>query len=451
MKRLALAVLSLLVLSACSGSAGSQGPQGERGEAGLQGVSGPTGPTGPQGEVGPQGATGAPGGVGAVGAQGPAGSQGAVGPQGATGPQGIAGSQGIEGPPGPAGPGMAWRGAWDVATAYVIHDAVEHEGSSYVAVADGIASAPPSPDWSLLASIGATGAPGPQGVEGPQGLAGADGATGPEGPTGPQGDPGVPGPIGPVGPAGPPGAAGADGQSVTSQALPAGDSSCAAGGSAFTSSSGTTYACNGAPARGATYRLAVFETYDQMAGWLLGNNPLLFGGVNPSSWTDGNATASQMSGDKNVLRALFTEKRWAGKNALVYAQTYLQYSSTSGRVVLALFRIKNTTGSTILWAPYFYYTAYSGWGELASVTVNGATNWASGGGPGTYTASVNLSIPPGRTSTVVFVAAGSYGAQVAGGIFQRTTALAFYNDSLALPPGLELVDDLDTAAGGWEL
>lgn len=61
--------------------------------------------------------------------------------------------------------------------------------------------------------------------------------------TGPQGPPG---PRGPKGDAGPAGANGKDGVSVTSAALAAGDPNCPNGGSSFTASNGTTFACNGA-------------------------------------------------------------------------------------------------------------------------------------------------------------------------------------------------------------
>jgi hypothetical protein len=74
--------------------------------------------------------------------------------------------------------------------------------------------------------------PGPQGVEGPAGPAG------PQGPTGP---------AGPQGTTGPQGLAGRDGQSVTSLPLIFGDAVCAFGGTQFTTASGITYACSGAP------------------------------------------------------------------------------------------------------------------------------------------------------------------------------------------------------------
>jgi Collagen triple helix repeat (20 copies) len=68
------------------------------------------------------------------------------------------------------------------------------------------------------------------------------GPQGPQGLQGPQGAPGQPGANGQ------PGAPGADGHSVTSSTLASGDANCLDGGSQFTATSGTTYACNGAPA-----------------------------------------------------------------------------------------------------------------------------------------------------------------------------------------------------------
>ena len=182
-------------------------------------------------------------------------------------------------------------------------DAVAWNGSSYVALAPSTAIEPPATEWQLLASVGAegptgpTGAQGIQGVEGPIGPTGPEGPTGATGPTGPQGPIGLEGPMGPTGPAGTPGAAGADGVSVTSVALSAGDANCPHGGSQFTSASGDTYACNGTPAPGATYRYAVFDTYDNAWNWLMGNDPSMFGGVAPSTWTDNNGAAWNLSAD----------------------------------------------------------------------------------------------------------------------------------------------------------
>lgn len=75
--------------------------------------------------------------------------------QGDPGPEGPQGEEGDQGPQGE--PGLAWRGAWDSGTAYETDDAVEHEGSSYIAVADNQDSEPPSADWDLLAAAGEDG------------------------------------------------------------------------------------------------------------------------------------------------------------------------------------------------------------------------------------------------------------------------------------------------------
>jgi len=227
-------------------------------------------------------------------------------------------------------------------------------------------------------------------------LTNVSGAQGPVGPTGPAG------PQGPTGPAGPQG--------------PAGNS--------------------------ATYRWATFTTYDQANGWNMGNDANLFGGVTPSNWTDNGAIASQMSSDKEVLRTLFTQKGFAKQNAMIFSDDWYSYSSTNGKVVVVLFRIRNTTGSSILWNPYFYYSAYSAWGENASIALNGSNVWnvgTSGNG------SVSISIPAGRISSIIFVStSGPPGGSM------RNCKIGFYNNSLLLPMGLEFVDDLDTATGGWE-
>ena len=86
---------------------GPQGIQGVAGPAGPQGLVGPVGPIGPQGEQG---------------LQGPVGPEGQQGLTGATGPQGVKGDA-----------GLTWRGTWSSATAYVLGDAVEHNGASWFA------------------------------------------------------------------------------------------------------------------------------------------------------------------------------------------------------------------------------------------------------------------------------------------------------------------------------
>jgi len=197
---------------------------------------------------------------------------------------------------------------------------------------------------------------------------------------------------------------------------------------------------------GAVYRWAVWSTYNQSGGWYAGNNPALFGGVNPSNWGDGGYRAVHMSSDKDVLRTLFNKKGYAGKNATVWAEEWYSYSSTNSKHAAALFRINNTTENPITWNVYAYMTAYGGWGERASIAVNGTEVWYSGGS--TYSAahsfSQSITIPPGQVSTVIFVSSSTLPSNTRG-LF-----LAFYNDCLDLPEGLEYVDDLDTAADGWD-
>ena len=197
---------------------------------------------------------------------------------------------------------------------------------------------------------------------------------------------------------------------------------------------------------GAIYRWTVFSTYGQSGGWYANNDQAMFGGVRPSVWSDGNGMASQMSSDKEVLRTLFTRKGYGGKNAVVAADEWYSYSSTNCKHGAALFRIRNTTKSAINWPVSVYMTCYSGWGERASIALNGVDVWNSGGSNRlafTPPVSVNLLIPPSRTSTAIFVAGSSPTSQT------RSLYLAFTNNRLELPAGLEYVDDLDTATGGW--
>jgi hypothetical protein len=199
----------------------------------------------------------------------------------------------------------------------------------------------------------------------------------------------------------------------------------------------------------ATFRWNRFRTYDNSAwGWLMANNAAMYGGIAPSNWTNGSWYAWQMSTDKEVLRTLFINKAYAGKNAMVVSEVWPNYSSDDGMIATALFRIKNTTNGDIVWKPYYYFTGYGGWSEYASVTLNGASTWSSGG---TGSNNLSLTIPKNRTSTVIFVSAASTTTgHVGAGLYVRSCTLGFYNDSLALPTGLEFIDDLDTATGGWE-
>jgi hypothetical protein len=198
----------------------------------------------------------------------------------------------------------------------------------------------------------------------------------------------------------------------------------------------------------ATFRWAKFHTHQHsQLSWHMGNNAAMYGGQNPSNWTDGNALASSMSADKEVLRTLFIQRGYAGKNANICSELYSMHSSTNGLVCTALFRVKNTTANDITWTPHWYYTAYSGWSEQASVALNGTNLWNTGGVGNT---SLNIVIPKNRTSTVIFVSTSTSPYTYLSNEHERATILGFYNNSLALPAGLEFIDDLDTATGGWE-
>jgi hypothetical protein len=170
-------------------------------------------------------------------------------------------------------------------------------------------------------------------------------------------------------------------------------------------------------------------------------------GISPISWfgTNGNIT---LSSDKEVLRTFFNRKCYAKNNALIYSENYFVPNAASARYVLALFRIKNTTGSPISWTPNFYYTSsnFNPRSYYSYVYLNGVQAWLS---PTLSIGSANTTIilPEHRTSTVIFVSATGPSFNNSG-ISYKTCRMAFKN--LALQAGLEFVDDLDTALDGWD-
>jgi subtilisin-like proprotein convertase family protein len=206
----------------------------------------------------------------------------------------------------------------------------------------------------------------------------------------------------------------------------------------------------GTGAAGAIYRWNVWSTYGQAHGnWYAGNNSSLFGGVNPGTWGDGNGYAYSMSSSTDILKALFWRKGpniGSGmKNAMVYAHEWYYTSSTNSRHVGVFFRIRNTTAKNINWNACWYRTGYGGWGERASIALNGKKVWESSGNFGPHDKSCHTTtIPANRTSTVIFVNASSSGSGT------RSCFLAFYNDCLKLPSGLQYVDDLDSKPNGWD-
>lgn len=201
--------------------------------------------------------------------------------------------------------------------------------------------------------------------------------------------------------------------------------------------------------RRATYRWATWSTYGQAHGqWYAGNNSDMFGGVHPSHWGNSNARAYQISSNSDLLRTMFVRRGptiGTLKNATVFANEWYSYSSTNSRHVATLFRIRNNTDQAINWVPHWYRTGYGGWEERASIALNGDEVWQSSGNFGAHdNSSHSISIPPNRTSTVIFVASSSSESGT------RSCFMAFYNNSLVLPAGLEFVDDLDTKPNGWD-
>jgi hypothetical protein len=93
--------------------------------------------------------------------RGPQGEQGIEGPEGKRGIRGPQGThvRGDPGPPGPPGPqgekGLNWQGPWENRR-YQPDDAVEYQGSSWVATA-ATRSRPPGKGWDLLAQRGVDG------------------------------------------------------------------------------------------------------------------------------------------------------------------------------------------------------------------------------------------------------------------------------------------------------
>ena len=263
---------------------------------------------------------------------------------------------------------------------------------------------------------------------------------------------GAPGTNGTDGTNGTNGTNGIDGTSVTFVGYFSGNQNgCPNGGVTYAAGNPPVhaYVCNGLNGSGDTrvFRYMTFDTYLETCCWMADNNPSLFGGVHPSTWTDGGGLASQMSSDPDVLRSLFVRKMYPGPNALVNSARWSDGSSTNGKVTAVLMRIQNNTSSPIEWTPHFYFTAYVSWGERASVALNGVNVWATTGNhhPNS-TAAVTLTLPPNQTSTVIVVVPSSPQWNTSSGLY-RVNLLAFYNNSLNLPAGLSFVDDLDKVTG----
>lgn len=103
--------------------------------------------------------------------------------------------RGDDGPAGSSGVGVAWQGAWGLATVYEANEGVSNDGTSYICTAPHTSSADDEPGvginwteyWDVLAAKGDTGATGATGDTGPAGADGADGADGAAGAAGADG------------------------------------------------------------------------------------------------------------------------------------------------------------------------------------------------------------------------------------------------------------------------
>ncbi|MFZ4860509.1 MAG: hypothetical protein ACOYL3_29470, partial [Desulfuromonadaceae bacterium] len=201
-----------------------------------------------------------------------------------------------------------------------------------------------------------------------------------------------------------------------------------------------------------TFRYARMSMHDPAWDWVKGNDPAYFLGVNPSSWS-GNAVASSINPDKDLWRMVFN---YSGKNRIggVLWNEYqpIYSNSAAGHFVYFLFRVKNNGASAVDWKPQVWYTSYASWSDISSATLNGANTWNSSGQdcyPGSCTATPTFSVPANRTSSVIFAIASGI-TWCPNSQCHRSLYFAFAKGALALPAGLEFVDDIDTAIGSWD-
>lgn len=194
-------------------------------------------------------------------------------------------------------------------------------------------------------------------------------------------------------------------------------------------------------------------------GDMLGGHAHFFGGLTSTQWLGDNVLASQLSSSKEVLRTLFANKLHVGANALVYSDVKFTRSASSNsgtsadsHVLAALVRIRNTTSANVNWPVRLNATCFSN--APTSAAINGTSVFSSNSAA-CYNGSAfafSIPVPGNRTSTVIFLARSGSARSVPNAtlLIQRPLAMAFDNNTFTLPAGLELVDDLETATGGWE-
>ncbi len=200
-----------------------------------------------------------------------------------------------------------------------------------------------------------------------------------------------------------------------------------------------------------SYWAGSFHTYSYGNSAYFGNdNKATTAGIAPSAW-QASAVVSQIPDDIDTLRSVFNERHTMSANSNVCAEMWRAGSNSTptkeGRWCGAVFRVRNTTANDITWPIQFYYTACQDVGQLASVSINGQSSWASSSNAWPNSAvTVSLAVPKNRVSTIVVLSASS----PAFGSNQRQSVLNFYNNSLKLPTGLAYVDDWETVDGTWK-
>jgi hypothetical protein len=198
------------------------------------------------------------------------------------------------------------------------------------------------------------------------------------------------------------------------------------------------------------FRWNIFSTYNQNCCWLDRDRNRAFGGVRPQQWGDGNYRAHDMTADLGVMRRLFNRRMTgdADMGANVCIENWMMTHSTDDRRCVALFRIRNTETTAKQWPVSWSFTGWSGWGNQASVAVNKQNVWH-GNCHHFCDRNENIAMAANsagnRINTVILVAGGS--ADYGHYNYYRSLMLTF--NKLALPEGLEFVDDMETATGGW--
>eukprot|EP00056_Hartaetosiga_gracilis_P006754 m.100291 g.100291 ORF g.100291 m.100291 type:complete len:471 (-) comp12550_c0_seq7:121-1533(-) len=191
----------------------------------------------------------------------------------------------------------------------------------------------------------------------------------------------------------------------------------------------------------AIMKWAVWSTYAHCCGWFNGNGyAWMYGGVPPSTWGDGVATAAYMTQDADIMRTLFNKRAFCGKSCMIWSEEWSYSDTSNSRHVAVLMRVRNTTPQPLTWDLSFIYSSSGSNGELASVALNFQNQWSYSGSCNECEKTLTLSLEPSQTNTIIVLS--SSGAPTS----TRTLHLSFIQDSLSLPNGAEWVDDLDTVA-----